>query len=116
MATKTKIEIINETVEYYSADVLRRAKGKYGECKYKTDNNKYCAVGRCLIDAEKYKDSNECPNNKNILKDLKPEYVGHDASFWCLIQRLHDNDLNWCLTGLTETGINFVKSLKQLYS
>ena len=59
---KTKTEIINETIQYYSEDTSRRSKND-GDCSY-FKKNKMCAVGRCLIDPMKIeKEMNIAFNN-----------------------------------------------------
>lgn len=41
---KTKLEIIEETVQYYSEDVTRRASDSSGVCEYYTFDGRMCAV------------------------------------------------------------------------
>lgn len=53
----TAVEIINETVAYYSEDTSRRGITYTGfgdlKCVYITAGGQMCAVGRCLIEADK---------------------------------------------------------------
>jgi hypothetical protein len=116
---KTKLEIIDETVKYYSTDTSRRGiqKTKIGtnSCTYLTEDGKMCAVGRCMIkptiDLEGAAD--------DVLADsfhlLKPEYRIEDLNFWIDLQRLHDDCYFWNENGLTKEGLNQVKRLKEEY-
>lgn len=115
---KTKIEIIKETVEYYSADVSRRSISYSGKCMYNGPEGKQCAFARCAeaID-EEYEEwnANEVLENKGI-ETLKPEYRHIiDVYFWNELQYLHDNCSNWDENGLTEDGKVFVKGLIHKY-
>lgn len=99
------LEIINETVAFYTEDPDRRAVDDGGTCTYFDDNTgKMCAVGRCLVDAE------EVADNWGDAEDLlegygsyntsgqsmfKPEYQGLPLKFWRDLQRWHDDDDVW---------------------
>lgn len=123
----TKIEIIDDTVAYYSADVTRRSKkdvnGKM-TCVYKGPEGRECAFQRVVEnDLSEY----DCKTSfgfgasavsimidKENLK-FKEGYEGHDRSFWGYIQALHDSDSNWDENGLSEDGRKHVESLKQFF-
>jgi len=131
--TKTKIEIINETVEYYRT--RNRAMTAWGCLYYVTAENlsefpaphvkvgDMCAVGRCLENPE---DAGVCPvsqqwNTESLDRALKPEYRGHSIHFWQNLQRLHDTDNYWDWNehggcDLTENGIAYVDVLKERYA
>lgn len=125
----TKMEIIDETVKFYSEDPSRRALsgGDYGPCVFNAPENKHCAVGRCLL--KKYhKLGNKLKSNdgnifhlfrdngvKSLDEMLEPRYRGHETKFWEHIQLLHDSELNFDYNGLTEVGVRSVKYLKELY-
>lgn len=121
----TKLEIIQETVEYYSVDVNRRAinhnpEFRYG-CYYKK-GKAYCAVGRVMLDPQE-----EWGGTVDILIDaigrsipfndklLKPEYHNHSVNFWVDLQKLHDLPSYWNESGLTEEGLEYVSELKERY-
>ena len=125
----TKLQIIEETVEFYSQDVSRRSKGEYG-CMYNGENNTHCAFARCMINPSQalegktasYCLSGNSYNNIGIMNQvgvtdhlLKEEYQGHEMLFWNKIQSLHDDDDNWNPNGLTDSGIENVKILKEKY-
>lgn len=118
---KTKAEILQETVEYYSEDINRRAVGGNEVCLYTTADNRHCAVGRCLTeeaidtvqdfegDVEDLVDEYAEDNIDNILKE---QYKGHEEKFWADLQTLHDKESNWDKTGLTEEGQDYIEYLK----
>lgn len=117
MKQLTKLEIIEETVKYYSEDVNRRAMNKEGGCMYKNNEGEMCAVGRCLIDAEEFArfegwvDALDIEFNlESILKD---QYTGHTIDFWKDLQDLHDNPMNWNPDALTKEGRDFVNHLEE---
>lgn len=141
MKKLTKIEIIDETVNYYSEDINRRSiktitafDQTINTCVYNGTNKTHCAVGRCLLDKYKKRGS-KLPGNDldmcvlteiltgvefdyfdyNIDKILSPKYRGHDVNFWCSLQTLHDKEGNWSDSGLTERGKEYVNRLKLLY-
>ena len=114
---KTKAEIIDETVEYYSADVSRRAVDHRGSCFYRTPSGKSCAVGRCL-DPEKYQPKMETIDAyENIRKFsdaiFKPEYQGHERDFWNDLQKLHDRFEFWNDEGLTGDGEGYLETIRR---
>jgi len=114
---KTKLEIINETVAYYSEDVNRRATNNNGGCEYKTEDGRMCAVGRYLIHELPKPSSGVSvqPLNCNLDDFLMDEYSGHSVEFWSCLQSLHDRAEYWNATGLTESGQSYVNKLKEIY-
>jgi hypothetical protein len=127
----TKLEIINETVEFYSADPKRRSfyidEKDVTKCLYNGKNGEHCAVGRCLED--KYHEmGQDLPKNSFALLDLfegndvkgldemlKEQYRGHEAQFWAELQRLHDNPRNWTETGISQIGQIHIDKVIQQY-
>ena len=117
------IEIIHETIKYYTNDPRRRGLDGRGGCLYNTEDNRHCAVGRCFN--KKYKDKgwhlfgNEggldtlIDENKlsNLDDMLMPRYRGQSFSFWDKLQKFHDADKNWDENGLTEDGLDSVFEL-----
>ena len=108
---KTKTEIIDETVAYYSEDPPgRRGVSLYGFCVFLTSDGKMCAVGRCMIAPEVngvIVDDRERLDNR-----LKPEYRGHDKEFWRSLQIFHDDFWSWNEEGLTKDGFTNLERLK----
>lgn len=123
----TKLEIINETVEFYSANPTKlRSTSKKGGCAYNGENDTHCAIGRCLL--PKYQEQgNELKGNSNGLKFfldinslkldevLQENYRGHEYPFWLALQNLHDESYLWCEKGLTESGKEYVETLIKTY-
>lgn len=119
---KTKREIIEETVAYYSEDVTRRALsyregGSIAGCKYLTSENKMCAVGRCLTE-EGLKEWGDYSSyfTLDMIDSLKEEYKVDDYGFWSDLQKLHDTNSNWDENGLSEDGKSFVNWLLETYA
>jgi hypothetical protein len=120
---KTKVEIINETVQYYSEDTSRRGFNSEHGYQYLTPTGKMCAVGRCLLDPNKgYAGTvygfRLLSNHGHIPIDpeLKPEYRGHEIDFWCELQALHDNSEYWNSYGLSQAGTSCVTDLLTKYA
>ena len=128
----TKLELLEDTVKYYSENTRRRAvvKKESGatECMYTTDDGQHCAVGRWLQPNYQNTDwlDNEGCSADDLLKgcsvndyryevdDLFVEGVRHiPAWFWMDLQQLHDNDVFWDKDGLTEAGVEKVDELRE---
>jgi hypothetical protein len=109
----TKLEIIEETVKYYSEDVSRRSIGEFRRCLYKGPDGKECAFQRCVeTDLTPYERmAAEDIMSKNIVK-FKPGYEDHEIDFWGDIQTIHDHNLFWNDKGLSEEGLRYVQSYK----
>jgi hypothetical protein len=113
----TAIELIDETVAYYSQDTSRRAVDKNGFCEYKI-GDKMCAVGRCVL---KKKNTRLAGGVNNICKAghkinlesiLKAKYKGLPQLLWIEIQSIHDVCSYWDNNGLTTEGQKRVNELK----
>lgn len=120
----TKAEIINETVEFYSADVNRRAitnRTCHYSIKILDDEERNCSVGRCMTPEALSEYGNQIMsvyalNKESSLDDLLQfKYQGYHVSFWRDLQLLHDRELNWEQNGLTETGKSLVIQLRETY-
>jgi hypothetical protein len=114
---KTKLEIIDETVKFYSKNTERRAK-KNGLCSYLNEDGNKCAVGRCA------KNPGELSNGpfNEVIEDLTdeeiflPRYRGHDKEFWNDLQSLHDSDGYWDYNSLSKCGERRVGNLKNKWA
>ena len=133
MTQLNKIQIIEETVAYYSEDVSRRAvekaviEGDIDQCRYYTEDGKVCAFARVLEDPKSFQE--DCDNewgcqaiqliDMDFVSSLdifiKPEYQGHSSSFWRSIQILHDTQDYWNSSGLTEEGETYKNFLMERY-
>lgn len=125
---KTKIAIINETVEAYSDPSKRATRGRPGEdsgCFYLQEGTgNRCAVGRCLKDPEKFRhlsyvgSANErlLSSGSSLENELMEEYRGHDIAFWADLQRLHDRGRHFTNDGYSAEGLKYIKELKIKYA
>lgn len=126
----TYIDVINETVEYYSGKENKFGRTIQGVCRYFIDGNT-CAVGRCLSLSEerlmKLDQNSQTQVKKLFSRNLlsmncfKSEYVHlSNLEFWEDLQKLHDNGANWDIDSdgnveLSSTGQNTVNKLKEDY-
>ena len=123
----TKLQIIDETVEYYSKNPrsVKREDGQSLACYYYHPiTNAQCAFSRCTIKEFKDKliDCNKYPlyyvikkHEINVDTILQNKYKGHNEEFWTDIQNLHDSDSNWNELELTAVGAAQVNRLKDKY-
>lgn len=113
---KRMLEILDETIAYYSADVTRRAYDtEQQRCRYFIpEGGQMCAVGRCLEHPEELAKSDVGAwAIEGLNLRLKPEYRELSIGFWCRLQSLHDTSIFWQLgIGLTERGKEEVKTLR----
>lgn len=125
----TAIEIIEDTVEWYSQDVDRRSIID-SKCSYDNSNGNKCAVGRFLSEyGLSYVKKNLLNNvsignifylwdNADTFKNqiLVPEVSWmSDLGFWAALQELHDEDCYWTSNGLSAEGKAQVVMLKNKY-
>lgn len=113
------VEIINETVEFYSQDVTRRSLDN-GICLYAGPEGKKCAYARCWREGV-YKPEYEgitAINPKLPRPDelVEERYKGQFVSFWRDLQFFHDSVDNWDGNVLTVHGKKYVETLLKKYS
>jgi hypothetical protein len=137
---KTKIEIIAETYEAYKDASNRAIIGEYSACAYKLPDGRMCAFGRCEINPVISFNPNHTVGGSVITRQiaarqslteeealkasdqdvldslLKPEYRGHDSSFWLEIQRLHDTQEFFNTETWSEKGLARIAELKLVYA
>jgi hypothetical protein len=112
----TKIEIIEETVEFYRNNP--RAYDPLVGCLYVTSSGLRCAHSRCLNETlVDLKAIQTCQNARDVIRDHgdnvhKEQYRGHSIDFWMDIQQLHDTCEYWSGTELSEEGKLVVERLK----
>ncbi len=127
MRTKQEyLDLLDETVKYYEEDPNRRAVAKdtNGDtiCRYRTEDGRKCAVGRCL---ETYDASIESwsADKKDftavgdfIIKEeyFFEKYKGFNRSFWTELQLLHDGKQYWTNKGLSDYGEKEVSRIRKL--
>ena len=117
----TKIQVIDEIVEFYGANPKkRRSMASDGDCAYKGTCGRMCAIARYTKPDSRVElhENLEISSyiNKFIVTDgnhLKKS-VAHIKSleFWDGVQDLHDREIHWGDTELTIYGKQFVKRLK----
>lgn len=121
-----RLEILIDTIRYYSEDVSRRCVRPNGWCKYSGEtlgiDSDGCAIGR-LLSPEARKKLDEIflgsvdvygilSNERS--KRLIPEHIyelGED--FLKSLQELHDESSYWDSSGLTSIGSGKVNRIKQ---
>lgn len=119
----TAIELIDETVNYYSQNPVGKRATRVEDgiqigCEYYTPEGRMCAVGRCCKNPKLVEEQNEglwatsIPNFESI---LKKEYQGFPIKLWEELQNLHDTAGYWTETGLSHSGEDKVKELKESY-
>lgn len=47
---------------------------------------------------------------------LQEQFRGHELDFWEHVQNLHDRDVHWTETGISEDGLNKVKEIHNLFN
>lgn len=117
----SKLEILNETIQFYGEDNNRRAIEE-SSCLYNTSDGRHCAVGRCFLKRIKSLGINFKQNSgvtpdmiDDFEKKLLAKYRGHSDKFWLNLQMLHDDDGVWDEKGLTERGERKVKEFKEIF-
>ena len=116
-----KIDVLEDTIKYYSENPKRRAYKSTESTKtqcayYDKDTGNRCAVGRLLsLDlARALSDENQVV--VDIIHYLPKEVQELGAGFLQDLQYFHDMKQFWTETGLTEEGENMVKSLREKYA
>jgi hypothetical protein len=117
------IDLLEETVQYYSEDTSRRGKDdRFFMCVYITDNGQKCAVGRCMIEeyAEEFSNEGDVYELEDEVRTtygekldsvMQDEYKGYSTEFWSALQSLHDSEKFWDDEGLTEKGEERVEEI-----
>lgn len=126
---KTKIQIIEETLTYYSEDPVgrRSVESEGSRCVYYGPDGKRCAYSRCwkegisveeVVNRYEWKDvesliySEEVENVDDLLKE---EYQGYDTEFWGDLQKLHGMQDYWTETGISLLGQKYANKLLPKY-
>ncbi len=126
MERLTKLEIVTETVDFYSADPKRRSYNIADGCTFNGKDGTHCAVGRCLLPEyheqgfylegntqtfSKFAES----HGKEFDEMLQEQYRGHEMAFWKSLQVLHDDYSNWDKSGITFNGEVAVNNIYERY-
>ena len=116
-AKMTRLDILEDIVDFYGKDVKRRCLDLADECKYNFDG-KRCAVGRYMSEEVARKADFDNGNyNALIENELLPADFPfrEDRAFWAEIQDLHDSERHWGNFGLNSNGVILVTRLKSRY-
>jgi len=113
------LELLNDTVAFYSADPNRRAMNG-DNCRYIADNGNKCAFSRLCSNegAELLHKNQEGKKCSNALRDnefkakLGLKYPELPANFYIDLQALHDKNHNWAPLGLSTIGEEVVERIK----
>lgn len=115
MERLTKLEILNETIAFYNADVTKRSIDELDNCSYNGEHGNHCAIGRCMVDSLK-EQGVKLKGNRAGIQNLaeingltidevfEEKYRGHEIYFWRSLQELHDEDDFWDNAGLNAQG------------
>lgn len=104
----TEDEIVIETIQFYGADLNRRAARLVGPgvdgCAYFMPNDppKCCAFGRCMTRPSAWANCRygvratlEDHKIRSADEVLQEKYHGHSLEFWEALQKLHDRQNFW---------------------
>jgi len=113
----TKLEIINETADFYNLTNRGVKEGTRSACSYLTPEGLKCAFGRCMtekalnkygtfhrwvVDLQYHISGDGIESLDGI---LEPQYHGHEVEFWKDLQSLHDDPSHWIDKGLSYIGV-----------
>jgi hypothetical protein len=119
-------KLLDETVEYYSADPEnRRAYDRVrGICEYESEYGAYCAVGRCMSEAGIYNFGDFEGDFEELLEQaesqeaiFREDKLGFSNNFWKALQSLHDKNGYWDSKGLSKEGERAVEAIhRKIYN
>lgn len=118
--TEQKIELVWDTVNYYSENPSERRCKSYDGCVYSPTNadkpnSEGCAVGRLLTDELKIKLDNVgiigTTGVGEIFHELPDDIRAYSQYLLESLQSLHDRDDNWTPDGISDEGEEYVKKI-----
>lgn len=118
---KSKIEIIDETVEFYSTHPRSVVKDAWGipNCVYQGPGCRRCAVARCADVHQSVLTEQKTVTAAEVKVVFLEEYEGHSLHFWRQLQCLHDDNECWRESSpdaterqLSIPGLHYVDKLK----
>lgn len=119
----TKIEILDWIASQYTSETRSMRKGL---CCYFGQYGRRCAISKMCKDDEEtekalreidlfdYPAIGDCDDY--IMPLMKPEFAGHEVEFYTDCQGLHDIKSNWDELGLSKTGLNKLRELKDKWA
>lgn len=108
------VDIIDDTVAFYSFDVTRRATDVNVPQLYVTEDGRRSAVGRYMTNPVYGLQGrvwflSDIQGNSAVLSQYLREHVKHlSIIFWSDLQLLHDVTEKWGVNGLSDAGKNHV--------
>lgn len=127
MATikERQLELLEETVQYYSKNPVERRCKVEGNCSYspktvgKTKSSG-CAIGRKLKPSVREEIDRRYPNGASV-DDCAWQFIPENLkelgkAFLKKVQNLHDNDYYWMEHNISESGKVFVDNIKQQFN
>lgn len=118
----TELELLEDTIGYYSEDINRRCVSDAGGCKYsplqtgKVGISDGCAIGRFMTPEAKEAAWGAVGTVYNTNINLLPDFMQEmDVKFLGAVQSLHDDPDCWEEGGLTERGQEYVNSIKRTF-
>jgi|TARA_R110000744_G_scaffold22119_1_gene56825 hypothetical protein len=120
--SKTKQELLNNTIAFYSEDVTRRAYDEEGgQCMYYTKDGRTCAIGRELKSPStfgvKSGETDGSIGSPALMGELPKRLRDMGASFLDDIQGLHDSERYWNIpeSKLSDKGRIRVRDICNVY-
>lgn len=121
---QSELELLNETVEYYSANPARRCV-THSACYYSPEKagkpglSEGCAIGRKLdpqtrliFDSQGLGGISRILKRKDLVAMLPESLRLMEEKFLVMVQSLHDNDEFWTESGISEKGTEEVERIK----
>jgi hypothetical protein len=115
------LEILDDTVKYYSEDTDRRAVLYSGTCAYQDADGNKCAIGRYLSqkDMERirldYDLSTPLDGPCGIWDKITTAKIKSlSFAFWIALQSFHDANRNWTKNGISKRGLQRARGIKNM--
>tara|TARA_R110002167_G_scaffold214175_2_gene418934 strand:- start:3601 stop:3948 length:348 start_codon:yes stop_codon:yes gene_type:complete len=104
----TEQDVVRAVASKYTIDT--RSLNEDCECAYNGEFGEHCAVAMFVREDKVAEMSEDMSPNDVILHDLLRSDVKHinKPQFWDAVQRLHDQEVNWNVSGLSCSGKSFV--------
>jgi hypothetical protein len=114
----TYLDVLNDTISYYSEDTSRRSiSGSGNNCLYNGPNGKQCAFARCAKQISTKHEGKSAAHIIRILPNILKDEYAHltDKDFWQNLQNLHDDSECWDGNGLSVHGKRYTEDLRRRY-
>lgn len=117
-----RLEILNDTVRYYSENPKERRCVSNLQCRYSGEtlgkNTEGCGIGRLLtLEQRNYLDDKypEGESVANIFEELPKGVQRLGVDFLSDLQQLHDRQNCWDEFSITRQGVEAVEKIKKIY-